>query len=68
MYKVVVVSEQQANCCTNQKEVHIDKAIETEANRWSSQGFALISAYPQQVAKCGNTSSVGAVLIFAKRP
>ena len=62
-YKVVVVSE--SNQCGATSS--IGETIEKEANRWSSQGYVLVTAYQQQVAKCGNQSAVGAVLIFARR-
>lgn len=63
-YKVIVVSENNV-CCG--KSTGIGEAIERESNRWASQGYVLVTAYQQQVGKCGNNTEVGAVLIFAKR-
>lgn len=63
-YKVVVVSESTSGC-GNVKS--IDTQIENEANKWSKNGYVLVTAYQQNVSGCGNQNSVGAVLIFAKQ-
>ena len=63
-YRVVTVSE--STSCGG-KQTGISEEIERECIRWASQGYVLVTAYRQQVAQCGNQSSVGAVLIFARK-
>ncbi len=64
-YHTVIVSEQSGCCGGN---VNLEQAIQQALNQYSSQGWVLITAYQQSVSTCnGNSSEVGAVLIFGRR-
>ena len=63
IYRVVLVTEKNTGC--NPKS--ITGEIEKECNRWSNQGFVLVTAYQQSANAGCNGSAVGAVLIFAKQ-
>ena len=50
-YKVVVVTTQ-TDCCSNAKS--LDSEVENACNRLASQGYVLITAYPENVKECNN--------------
>jgi hypothetical protein len=66
-YRVVVVTTGNAGCCSQPPPLNAE--VEKACNHMATQGYVLVSAYPENVnvcAGCSNQTKRASFLIFAR--